>query len=160
MRTTTCDGHPRAAADLWRNLVARILIAEDDPDLCLLLRLVVSRAGHEVVGVEDGVAALQRIRGGDIDLVVLDNQMPRMTGLEVLGECSDMDAESKPIFLMLTALATRKDIRAAYVAGVDDFLAKPFSREELVDRIQQLLDEAALEGSLAASPGRPLGRGL
>ncbi|WP_168929718.1 response regulator [Nocardioides sp. GY 10127] len=140
--------------------MARILIAEDDPDLCLLLRLVVGRAGHDVVSVEDGLAALTAIREGGLDLVVLDNQMPKLTGLEVLAACAELQAEERPLFLMLTALATRKDIRAAYVAGVDDFLAKPFSREELVDRIQQLLDEKSLEGSLAASPGRPLGGGL
>jgi DNA-binding response OmpR family regulator len=97
--------------------MARILIAEDDEDLRLLLRLVVQRAGHEVEGVGDGVAALRAISRGGYDLVVLDNMMPGMTGLEVLR--------------------------------ADDFLAKPFSREELVERIHLLLDERAMQFAMS-----------
>ena len=125
--------------------MARILIAEDDEDLRLLLRLVVQRAGHEVEGVGDGAQALRAIRRGEYDLVVLDNSMPEMTGLEVLRSMSDIVGAARPVMLMLSALATRQDIRNGYVAGADDFLAKPFSREELVERIHQLLDERAMQ---------------
>lgn len=129
--------------------MARILIAEDDEDLRLLLRLVVQRAGHEVEGVGDGVAALRAITRGGYDLVVLDNMMPGMTGLEVLRACQDVTGATRPVMLMLSALATRQDIRNGYVAGADDFLAKPFSREELVERIHLLLDERAMQFAMA-----------
>ncbi len=125
--------------------MARILTAEDDEDLRLLLRLVVQRAGHEVEGVGDGVAALRAITRGGYDLVVLDNMMPGMTGLEVLRACKDITGADRPVMLMLSALATRQDIRNGYVAGADDFLAKPFSREELVERVHLLLDERAMQ---------------
>ena len=84
--------------------MARILIAEDDEDLRLLLRLVVQRAGHEVEGVGDGVAALRAITRGGYDLVVLDNMMPGMTGLEVLRACKDITGADRPVMLMLSAL--------------------------------------------------------
>ena len=129
--------------------MARILIAEDDEDLRLLLRLVVQRAGHEVEGVGDGVAALRAITRGGYDLVVLDNMMPGMTGLEVLRACQDITGATRPVMLMLSALATRQDIRNGYVAGADDFLAKPFSREELVERIHLLLDERAMQFAMS-----------
>ena len=125
--------------------MARILIAEDDEDLRLLLRLVVQRAGHEVEGVGDGVAALRAITRGGYDLVVLDNMMPGMTGLEVLRACKDITGADRPVMLMLSALVTRQDIRNGYVAGADDFLAKPFSREELGERVHLLLDERAMQ---------------
>ena len=125
--------------------MARILIAEDDEDLRLLLRLVVQRAGHEVEGGGDGVAALRAITRGGYDLVVLDNMMPGMTGLEVLRACKDITGADRPVMLMLSALATRQDIRNGYVAGAADFLPKPFSREELVERVHLLLDERAMQ---------------
>ena len=129
--------------------MARILIAEDDEDLRLLLRLVVQRAGHEVEGVGDGVAGLRAITRGGYDLVILDNMMPGMTGLEVLRACQDVTGATRPVMLMLSALATRQDIRNGYVAGADDFLAKPFSREELVERIHLLLDERAMQFAMS-----------
>ncbi|MBF4163566.1 response regulator transcription factor [Nocardioides acrostichi] len=137
--------------------MARILIAEDDEDLRLLLRLVVQRAGHEVEGVPDGIQALRAITKGGYDLVVLDNSMPGMTGLEVLHACADLEEASRPIMLMLSALATRQDIRRGYVAGADDFLAKPFSREELVERIHLLLDERAMQFAMGGHPGTAAG---
>mgnify|MGYP000064797444 CR=1 FL=1 len=81
--------------------MARILIAEDDEDLRLLLRLVVQRAGHEVEGVGDGVAALRAITRGGYDLVVLDNMMPGMTGLEVLRACKDITGAARPVMPIL-----------------------------------------------------------
>lgn len=132
----------RTGADLL--LVTRILIAEDDPDLRLLLRLVLHGAGHQVSEARDGVEALEAISRETFDVVLLDNLMPRMNGIEVLEAMQLLRRPARPIVLVISALATRADIRSYYVRGADDFLAKPFATDELVDRVQMLLDERAL----------------
>lgn len=124
--------------------MARILIAEDDADLRLLLRLVLHRAGHQVGEARDGVEALEAMSRADLDVVLLDNLMPRMSGLEVLEAVQLLRRTERPLILVISALATRADIRSYYVRGADDFLAKPFATEELVDRVQMLLDERSV----------------
>jgi CheY-like chemotaxis protein len=124
--------------------VARILIAEDDADLRLLLRLVLHKAGHQVSEARDGVEALEALTRAPFDVVLVDNVMPRMTGVEVLEAVQLLRRPERPLMVVISALATRSDIRSYYVRGADDFLAKPFATEELVGRVQMLLDERAL----------------
>jgi len=124
--------------------VARILIAEDDADLRLLLRLVLHKAGHQVTEARDGVEALEALARASFDVVLVDNVMPRMTGVEVLEAVQLLRRPDRPLMVVISALATRSDIRSYYVRGADDFLAKPFATEELVGRVQILLDERAL----------------
>lgn len=124
--------------------MARILIAEDDADLRLLLRLVLHKAGHLVSEARDGVEALEALTRAPFDVVLVDNVMPRMTGVEVLEAVQLLRRPERPLMVVISALATRSDIRSYYVRGADDFLAKPFATEELVGRVQMLLDERAL----------------
>ena len=124
--------------------MARILIAEDDADLRLLLRLVLHKAGHQVTEARDGVEALEALARASFDVVLVDNVMPRMTGVEVLEAVQLLRRPDRPLMVVISALATRSDIRSYYVRGADDFLAKPFATEELVGRVQILLDERAL----------------
>lgn len=128
--------------------MARILIAEDDADLRLLLRLVLHRAGHQVSEARDGVEALAAMAEAradqPFDVVLLDNLMPRMSGVEVLEAIQLLRRRDRPLVVVISALATRADIRSYYVRGADDFLAKPFATEELVERVQVLLDERAV----------------
>jgi CheY-like chemotaxis protein len=124
--------------------VARILIAEDDADLRLLLRLVLHRAGHQVTEARDGVEALEALTRASFDVVLVDNVMPRMTGVEVLEAVQLLRRPERPHMVVISALATRSDLRSYYVRGADDFLAKPFGTEELVGRVQMLLDERTL----------------
>ena len=129
--------------------MARILIAEDDADLRLLLRLVLHKAGHRVTEARDGVEALEALTREAFDVVLVDNVMPRMTGVEVLEAVQLLRRPERPLMVVISALATRSDIRSYYVRGADDFLAKPFATEELVGRVQMLLDERALTPQVA-----------
>ena len=124
--------------------MTRILIAEDDADLRLLLRLVLHRAGYRVSEARDGVEALEAMSREAFDVVLLDNMMPRMTGIEVLESVALLRRTERPLMVVISALATRADIRSYYVRGADDFLAKPFATEELVDRVRMLLDERTM----------------
>ncbi len=93
--------------------MTRILIAEDDADLRLLLRLVLHRAGHQVSEARDGVEALEAISRETFDVVLLDNLMPRMSGIEVLEAVQLLRRVERPLILVISALATRADIRSA-----------------------------------------------
>ena len=119
--------------------MAKILVADDDPDILELVRTFLEMAGHDVVATADGTSALEALQVGAFDVSVLDNLMPGMTGCEVVAACQTL--QPRPVMVLLSALASRQDIRDGFLAGADDYIAKPFGRQELVDRVAMLLDE-------------------
>jgi DNA-binding response OmpR family regulator len=119
--------------------MAKILVAEDDSDLRLLVSLKLESAGHQVVSVENGTAAAQHCGSMRPDLVILDLMMPGMSGLEVCRFIrADEELKETPVIL-LTARAQAADIEAGRAAGVDEYLTKPFSPRELAVRVDSLL---------------------
>lgn len=119
--------------------MAKILVAEDDSDLRLLVSLKLESSGHQVVSVEDGTTAAENCRSMRPDLVILDLMMPGMSGLEVCRFIkSDPELGSTPVIL-LTARAQAADVEAGKAAGVDEYLTKPFSPRELAARVDLLL---------------------
>lgn len=123
--------------------MSRILVADDEPDLRSLMALVLESGGHQVWTATDGAAAIGLSAEHDFDVAILDVMMPRATGIEVVGEIRARRGH-QPTVLMLSALCSRADIRAGYVAGADDYLAKPFTMAELLDRVQALIDERTI----------------
>jgi CheY-like chemotaxis protein len=120
---------------------ARILIADDRPSSRELLRLVLERAGYEVIEAEDGKAALDRARASSPDLILLDLQMPEMDGYQVLASLrSDPRFRTLPI-LALTASAMRGDRERILGAGFTDYLAKPAGPELLRETVARLLNQ-------------------
>lgn len=124
------------------------MVAEDDPDLLELVVSALRLTGHDVIAARDGMQAVALLRTRSVELAVLDVLMPKMTGIEVLREVRGDRALPQPAVLMLSALCSRADMRAGYVAGADDYLAKPFDLRELLDRVDALLTERALATSL------------
>jgi DNA-binding response OmpR family regulator len=122
--------------------VARILVAEDEPDILLLIERRLAREGHSLTTADNGTDALRIALEERPDLLVLDWMMPGLSGIEV---CSALRAhpEARSIrVLMLTARAQESDLTAAYDAGVDEFVIKPFRPGDLQDRVAALLDRA------------------
>ena len=119
--------------------MAKILVADDDPDILELVQTFLEMAGHDVVAAPDGLSAYESLSAGAFDISVLDNSMPGMTGPEVVAACQGL--EPRPVMVLLSALASRQDIRDGFLAGADDYISKPFARQELVDRVAMLLDE-------------------
>jgi DNA-binding response OmpR family regulator len=119
--------------------MARILVVDDDPDICALLEFKLAGAGHDVTVEHDGEAALAALEQQSVDLVLLDWMMPRMGGLEV---CLAMRADQRfahvPV-LMLTAKAQEADVQRGLAAGADDYILKPFSPREVAARIDASL---------------------
>jgi DNA-binding response OmpR family regulator len=119
--------------------VARVLVAEDDPDLRAMIEFKLTAVGHQVVAVADGDAALTTARADPPDLVVLDVMMPGMTGIEVCEALRDDPATAATLVIMLTARAQSADVSRGLAAGADEYLVKPFSPRNLVAHVEKLL---------------------
>lgn len=116
----------------------KILIAEDEASLAKALELKLTKAGFEVKVAEDGEQALQALRAGGFDLVLLDMMMPKMDGFAVLAEKKTWSG--KPIVFVNSNLSQKSDIDKALKAGAHDFLVKSdVSLKEIVDKITTAL---------------------
>lgn len=118
----------------------RILIADDRASSRELLRLVLERAGYEVIEAEDGLEALERARAGNPDLMLLDLQMPRLDGYGTLAELRREERFRTLPILALTASAMRGDREKILAAGFTDYLSKPAGPEQLRETVAKLLD--------------------
>jgi DNA-binding response OmpR family regulator len=114
----------------------RILVVDDDEDIRILLRELLQRAGYDVDEVEDGRAALRQLYATPPALVILDVTMPGMDGYQTLERIRDLS--DVPV-LMLTARTQELEKVRGLSAGADDYVAKPFGRQELLARVQALL---------------------
>jgi DNA-binding response OmpR family regulator len=114
----------------------RILVIDDDPDIRGLVRALLERAGHEVAEAADGREGLKALYAASADLVILDVTMPELDGWATLERIRDVT--EVPV-LMLTARADELERVRGLTGGADDYVAKPFGRQELVARVQALL---------------------
>ncbi len=130
-----------------------LLVIDDDERLRSLLAEYLGGRGFSVLTAEGGKAGLARLRGGGIDLVVLDVMMPDLDGFEV---CRRLRSFSKVPVVMLTARGDEMDRIVGLEIGADDYLPKPFNPRELLARIQAVLRRAEaapeIEGTLHAGP--------
>jgi two-component system response regulator MprA len=129
---------------------ARILVVEDDEAIADVLRRSLRAEGHEVRAAGDGVEALQEAEEFVPDLVILDLGLPRLDGVEV---CRRLRAESDVPILILTARTETEDRVTGLDSGADDYLMKPFEREELLARIRALLRRRPPRGSASLVVG-------
>ncbi|MFW5925150.1 MAG: response regulator [Myxococcota bacterium] len=117
----------------------RILVVEDEHDLAELVAFNLRQAGHSVVTVHEGAAALAEVRRQRPDLVVLDIMLPDLSGVEVCRRLRrDAATERLPV-LMLTAKGEEVDRVVGFEVGADDYVLKPFSPRELTLRIEAIL---------------------
>jgi len=114
----------------------RILLADDDVELCGMLKQYLEVEGFQVSMAHDGEAALNQARTGDYDLIVLDVMMPQLNGFDVLRE---LRRDSLMPVLMLTARGEDVDSIIGLELGADDYLPKPCNPRVLVARIRAIL---------------------
>lgn len=119
--------------------MARIIVAEDDEIVAELVRDALMNAGHGVGILPDGNQALGVIRARLPDLVILDCNMPEMSGLLVLREMRKSPKLAHIPVLILTGRRSEKDVTLAMYEGADDYMKKPFDADELVFRVEELL---------------------
>jgi DNA-binding response OmpR family regulator len=128
-----------------------VLLVDDDPTVLEVCRTYLEAAGFRVLEAADAFAALDLVAREHPDLVVLDRMLPGVDGLEV---CRRIRSTSQAPVIMLTALGAEADRIAGLEAGVDDYLAKPFSPRELTLRVRTVLRRSlAVEAAGTAAPG-------
>jgi DNA-binding response OmpR family regulator len=129
--------------------MARILVIDDELNIRLMIRLALQHVGHTVELASDGPEGLDRFGDGQPwDLVLLDQRMPGMEGLEVLSEMRRVDPAAK--IIMITAFGTIDLAVDAMKAGATDFLRKPFTAEALRGAVQAALQAGDASASMAS----------
>jgi two-component system, NtrC family, sensor kinase len=127
----------------------KVLIAEDDPVSRRLLQAHLERWGHEVTAAADGGEAWRRFGAGDYPLVITDWMMPEMDGPELIRRIRACPRPGYVYVILLTALARKEDVVEGMESGANDFVTKPFDREELRVRLRAGERIVELEHSLA-----------
>ncbi|MGE5073982.1 MAG: response regulator transcription factor [Anaerolineae bacterium] len=123
-----------------RHSQKRILCIEDEPEMIDLIRLILGRRGYQVSGATGGLAGLQAVRMERPDLVLLDLMMPDMDGWEVYQQMKADDNTRHIPVIVVTAKAQSIDkVLGLHIAKVDDYIAKPFSPQELLSSVEKTL---------------------
>jgi DNA-binding response OmpR family regulator len=112
----------------------KILIVEDEPGICSFLKEGLEEEGYDITIASDGVKGIEKFHRSKPDLVLLDWMLPRMHGVDVCREVRKQDKETPILFL--TAKDTVKETIEGLQAGANDYIKKPFSFEELLERIK------------------------
>jgi len=129
----------------------KVLVADDDAELRELIAFTLSQAGYLVIKAGDGSAAVRLFAAEAPDLVVLDINMPALSGFQV---CEAIRARSRVPVMMLTVRGEEEDLVRALGLGADDYLTKPFSPRTLLARIRALLRRAGMESTAPVAAGR------
>ena len=117
----------------------RVVIADDDLDILDLVVFKLTQAGFDTVTVTDGVAALAAIAAELTSLAILDIMMPGLTGIEVLRQIRESETLSDLDVILLTARASDSDVDSGFANGASDYVIKPFSPRELLQRVDAVL---------------------
>ena len=124
--------------------MAKVLIADDQPTMRQLVRLTLESGHFEILEAKDGEAALEVARAERPDLLFLDWTMPGMPGVDVCRALRGDPRFDGMRIVMLTARSQGEDREAAHAVGADDYITKPFSPIELLEKVRDVLGPEAL----------------
>jgi DNA-binding response OmpR family regulator len=120
-----------------------ILCVEDEPEMIDLMRLILGRRGFEVKGAAGGVEGLRMIREELPDLVLLDLMMPDMDGWEVYQQMkADEKTKNIPVIVVTAKAQSIDKVLGLHIAKVDDYIAKPFSPQDLMNSVENVLNKS------------------
>lgn len=124
--------------------MAKILIAEDERDIRDLITFTLRFAGHEVIPTVNGEEAYQAAISMEAkpDLILMDVRMPRMTGYEACQQLKTHDSTREIPVVFLSAKGQESEVRTGYESGADEYILKPFSPDQLVERIREILSRS------------------
>jgi two-component system response regulator VicR len=118
----------------------RILCIEDEPEMIDLIRLILGRRGFEVLGAAGGKEGLEKVRQDPPDLVLLDLMMPDMDGWEVYQQMkADEKTKDIPVIVVTAKAQSIDKVLGLHIAKVDDYIAKPFSPQDLMNSVEKVL---------------------
>jgi two-component system, OmpR family, response regulator VicR len=120
-----------------------ILCVEDEPEMIDLIRLILGRRGFEVKGATGGVEGLKMVREQHPDLVLLDLMMPDMDGWEVYQQIkADEKTRDIPVIVVTAKAQSIDKVLGLHIAKVDDYIAKPFSPQDLLNSVEKVLQKS------------------
>ncbi len=122
--------------------MARILIAEDERDIRDLITFTLSFAGHQVTAASNGEEALQKALQIIPDLILMDVRMPRMTGYEACKRMKQENSIKHIPVAFLSAKGQESEVQTGLEVGAVEYILKPFSPDQLTERVKQLLEQA------------------
>ncbi|MBQ5823725.1 MAG: response regulator transcription factor [Clostridia bacterium] len=125
----------------------KILIVDDDTNICELLRLYIEKEGFSVIIANDGASAVQLFREQQPDLMLLDIMLPKLDGWQV---CREVRKTSDKPIIMLTAKGETFDKVLGLELGADDYIVKPFDTKEVVARIKAVLRRSSVTVPVAS----------
>jgi two-component system, OmpR family, response regulator CpxR len=143
----------RKRATILVYMLEKLLIIDDDAELCEMLSEYLRKEGFEVECIQHGVTGLERARVGDYHMIVLDVMLPGMNGFDLLRE---LRTSSDVPVLLLTARGDELDRIVGLEIGADDYLSKPFNARELLARIRAIGRRNAREQRPAGAPKQPV----
>jgi len=117
----------------------KVLVVDDDKTTRKMISLILNSKGYEVVTAENGIEALQKLGIEDINLILTDMNMPYMDGIELVKQIRSSQERSNIPIVMITTEADEEEKRKAFQAGVDDYLVKPTTSEEISQSIKKIL---------------------
>jgi len=133
-----CQGHRGRHHDKGDAMAQHVLIVDDEPNIVLSLEFLLARAGFTVATASDGDGALASAREQPPDVVLLDIMLPGMDGYELCQAFRELPGLERVPILMLTARGREVDREKGLSLGADDYIVKPFSTREVVERVQRL----------------------
>ena len=121
--------------------MAKVLVVDDEPNIVLSLEFLMQQAGFEVTTAFDGESALALVNENPPDLVLLDISLPGISGFEVLEQLRSQAVFKRLPIVMLTAHGREVEREKGLALGADDYITKPFSTRQLVEKVHALLNE-------------------
>ncbi len=119
--------------------MAKIFVIDDDPELLMMVGLILRRAGHETFLASDSTEGIERLISEKPDLLILDLMMPHMSGFDVCRKIrATEEVQGLPI-MILTARIQESDREAAFESGATDYMTKPITSRQLISRISTLI---------------------
>ncbi len=119
--------------------MSKILVVEDERDIRDLIGFTLRFAGFEVVLVDNGIEAIEKVLVEQPDLVILDVRMPKMTGYEVCRQLKENPATSAIPVVFLSAKGQEDEIQQGLASGALEYIVKPFAPDELADQVRDIL---------------------
>lgn len=129
----------RARFSHWAQGMATVLIVDDEPNVVELVRVTLEDDRVHVIAAMSGTEALELVATGRPDLILLDVNLPDLSGFEVCRRVRREPHLAGSRIVMLTAAAQREDVRAGLAAGADEYLTKPFSPVRLLSLVEALV---------------------
>lgn len=128
----------------------RVVVVDDDPDVLRVVGIKLERAGFSVITATDAASGLAAVLREAPDVAIIDRMLPDGDGLALIGAVRAALADVRPVIVVLSARAGFDEIVQGIVAGADDYVTKPFSPRNLIERVQVAL---ARGGRVPMPPG-------